>query len=234
MDLAHRALRPRRPARFHPGPDPLVRPVADPLLTQHLHQALAHQRILPTARVTLGADSPGQLDQALGTASADPIDTTRARARDHLALPRQCWFPTFQPSLTSPTRWLSGTRASLEEDLVEVDLPGDMPERADLHTGHVHVDEEIGDPLTLGSVSIGPGQEHPEVGQVGPRVPHLLSGDHPLVAVTLGPGGQRCQIRTRPRLAEQLAPDLLVAHDGTEERRRCSSVPRRRGPERPD
>ena len=72
-------------------------------------------------------------------------------------------------------------------------------------------------PLRFGRVGIGAGQQHAEVGQVGPGGPHLLAGDHPVVAVALGPGGQRGQVGAGARLAEQLAPHLLVAHDRRQE-----------------
>ena len=64
--------------------------------------------------------------------------------------------------------------------------------------------------MCLGSLGIGPGHQHAPVGDVGQRVPHLLSGDHPLVPVADGPGGQAGQIGPGSRLAEQLAPRLLA------------------------
>ena len=47
--------------------------------------------------------------------------------------------------------------------------------------------------------------------------PHLLAGDDPRVAVALGPARERREIGTRARLAEQLAPLLLVAHHRRQE-----------------
>gem|GEM_PF-5593004 len=46
---------------------------------------------------------------------------------------------------------------------------------------------------------------------MGPGGPHLLSGDHPLLAVALSLGGERGQIRARTGLGEQLARDHLAA-----------------------
>ena len=68
-------------------------------------------------------------------------------------------------------------------------------------------------PSRFGRVDVGPGQQHRVRGEVRPCRPHLLAVDDPLVPVALGPGGQRRQVRARARLAEELAPPLLVAHD---------------------
>ena len=72
-------------------------------------------------------------------------------------------------------------------------------------------------PVALGHVGVGAGQQHGVSRQVRPRRPHLLPGDDPLVAVALGPGGERRQVRAGARLAEELAPHLLVAHDRRQE-----------------
>ena len=66
----------------------------------------------------------------------------------------------------------------------------------------------------LGDVRIGPGQQDPQIGVVCARAPHLLSVDHPLVAVPLGPRGQAGQVRTGAWFAEQLAPHLLAPQHG--------------------
>ena len=50
-----------------------------------------------------------------------------------------------------------------------------------------------------------------------PRGPHLLTGDDPLVAVALGARRERREVGAGARLAEQLAPHLLVAHDRRQE-----------------
>ena len=47
--------------------------------------------------------------------------------------------------------------------------------------------------------------------------PHLLAGDAPRVAVALGPGRERREVGARARLAEELAPLLLVAHHRRQE-----------------
>ena len=72
-------------------------------------------------------------------------------------------------------------------------------------------------PWCFGSVPVGASQEHPEVGVVGAGVPHLLAVDHPLVAVERRGGGQPGEVRSRRRLAEQLAPHLLAGEQRAEE-----------------
>ena len=141
----------------------------------------------------------------------EPAPDTIWRSPDSVAL------ATLQPSPTSPTRCASGTTRAVEEHLVEVDLAGDVAQRPHLDAGLVQVDEEVGDALALRDVGVGAGQQHAEVGEVRPRGPHLLAGDDPLVAVALGVGGERREVGARARLAEQLAPHLLVAHDRREE-----------------
>ena len=97
-----------------------------------------------------------------------------------------------------------------EVHLVELGLAGHLAQRPHLHARRVHVQGEVGQPLVLGGVGIGAGHEHAPVGDVGQRVPHLLAGDDPLVAVADGPAGQAGQVRAGARLAEELAPRLLA------------------------
>ena len=150
-------------------------------------------------------------DPPMRSTPPEPEPDTIWRSPDSVAL------ATFQPSPTSPTRWASGTRTAVEEHLVEVDLAGDVAQRPHLDAGLVEVDEEVGDALALGDVGVGAGEAHAEVGDVGPGGPHLLAGEHPLVAVALGPRGERGEVGAGAGLAEELAPPLLVAHDRRQE-----------------
>ena len=67
-----------------------------------------------------------------------------------------------------------------------------------------------------GSTGLGAGEQDAEAGPVGVGRPHLAAADDPLVAVGLGPGGERGQVRAGVRLAEELAPDLLAGQHGHE------------------
>ena len=62
----------------------------------------------------------------------------------------------------------------------------------------------------LRHVRIRPGDEDPEAGELRAARPDLLAVDDPLVAVAHRPGAEPGQVRPGPRLAEQLAPELLA------------------------
>ena len=141
----------------------------------------------------------------------EPAPDTICRSPESVAL------ATFQPSPTAPTRCVVGDDRAVEEHLVEVDLAGDVPQRPDLDTGLVQVDEEVRDALPLRDVGIGAREQHAEVGEVRPRGPHLLAGHEPVVAVALGARRERREVGAGARLAEQLAPHLFVAHDRRQE-----------------
>src|SRR5439155_215537 len=102
----------------------------------------------------------------------------------------------------------------VEEHLVELDLAADVTQRTHVDPGRVHVDEEVGDALVLGPARIGTREEDGEVGVLRPRGPHLLTGDHPLVAVTH-------RLRGQPRDGHVgLDPRLGPSHALVDGRRR--------------
>ena len=84
-------------------------------------------------------------------------------------------------------------------DLVELGLAGHLAQRPHLDAGRVHVEREVGQALVLGRLGIGAGDEHAPIGDVGERVPHLLPGDDPLVAVAARPGRPARRGRSRRR-----------------------------------
>jgi hypothetical protein len=65
----------------------------------------------------------------------------------------------------------------------------------------------------LGRVGVGTGDEHAPLGVLGATRPHLLTGDHPFVALPNRPGLHRGQIRAGVGLGEPLTPDLLGSED---------------------
>ena len=69
----------------------------------------------------------------------------------------------------------------------------------------------------LGHVGVGAGEEDAPLGPVGGRRPHLLAGDHPLVAVAHGAGGDGGQVGAGLGLGEQLAPHLVAPEHRREE-----------------
>ncbi len=106
-----------------------------------------------------------------------------------------------QPPLSSPTRFSAGTRTSVEEDLVEVQVVGaaDRPERPARDARQIGRDQQHADAPVLGRIRVGAheGQQHVRV--VRARRPHLLPVDDEVVAVEDRAGAQAGQVRSRPR-----------------------------------
>src|SRR3989304_2485130 len=77
----------------------------------------------------------------------------------------------------------------VEEDLVELGVAGDLPARLDAFAGldrdagQRQVEEEVGDALVPGRGRVGAGQKHHPVGELRERGPHLLTVEHPVLAV---------------------------------------------------
>jgi hypothetical protein len=103
---------------------------------------------------------------------------------------------------------------------------GHLDQRADLDTFSVHRADEVGDATVFGIAAVGvtrgfdrrpgAGDQDAPTGMVGQAGPHLLTIHHPLVAVTLGHGADRRQIRSCTRLGEQLTPQVLSGHEPVE------------------
>ena len=104
-----------------------------------------------------------------------------------------------------------------EEDLVEVGAAVDLLDRAHLDARLLHGHEQIGDPGVLRGVGIGPCEQEDVVGELRLRRPDLLSVDHPLVAVELGPGLERGQVAACVRLGEPLAPRDAAVENARDE-----------------
>src|SRR4051812_47710005 len=101
----------------------------------------------------------------------------------------------------------------LEEELVELRLARDLAQRPDGHAGLLHVHEEVGEALVLRDAPVRPRHEHAPLRVLGAARPHLLAGDHPLVAVLDRLRLQRGEVGPGVRLGEALAPDLLAGED---------------------
>ena len=106
---------------------------------------------------------------------------------------------------------------AVEEHLVEIDLAADVAQGTHLDAGPAEVEEEVRDALALGDVGVCAREQHGEVGEVCPGGPHLLAGDDPRLAVALCAAREGGEIGSGTRLAEQLAPLLLVAHHRRQE-----------------
>ena len=71
----------------------------------------------------------------------------------------------------------------VKEHLVEGRIPGHFSQRPHIDTGLGHVDEEVGHTAVLRCIGIGAGDQNPVLRIVGARVPDLLPGDGPLIAI---------------------------------------------------
>ena len=99
------------------------------------------------------------------------------------------------------------------EHLVEEGATRHLAQGAHLDPGLMHGECEVGDPLVLGHVGIGAGQEHAQIGILAARRPDFLAVHDPFVAVSPRPALQSGEVRTGGRFAEQLAPRLTACHD---------------------
>ena len=145
-----------------------------------------------------------------------PTSETRSLPRVTLA--------SSQPPCSGPTRWSAGIRTSLKKTSLKAWSPVMSMRGRISMPGRVHRADEVGDAHVLGRRRVGAGQQDAPAGDVGVAGPDLLAVDDPLVAVALGPGGERGQVGAGTRLAEELAPDLLARRAGA--RGSAPSAPR--------
>ena len=99
----------------------------------------------------------------------------------------------------------------VEEHLVETRSAGHLAQRAHLDPGRTHVDDEASEPFVLGQVDVSTCDYLADVAVLRASRPHLLAGDHPLVAVALGLGLQTGEVAAGAWLAEQLTTDDVGA-----------------------
>ncbi len=175
----------------------------------------------PGRSPAVGAKSPTRLPRLPATV---PGMTIVPRLPPPVPRPARSWpsvvLATAHPWLQPADQVVVRHPGIGQERLVEHGVPGHLAQRAHLHTGLVHVDGEVGDPLVLGRLDRRPGDEHAVVGGLAQRGPHLLAVHDPLVTVAFGTGGQAGEVRAGAGLAEQLAPRRLpgddVAHQGVD------------------
>ena len=104
-----------------------------------------------------------------------------------------------------------------EENLVELRFTGDLPQWPDLDTRCTHVDDEVREPGVFDGAGIGARHQDCALGVVRARCPHLLTVDHPRVAVANRTRCHACEVRPRSRFAEQLAVDVFTGVERTQE-----------------
>ena len=163
--------------------------------------SLAHERIVGQPERLGHLDDAGQQVVA-ATATAGADRRTLVHQRGERDVP---------PVVDVAEAVVVGDPHLVEEDLVEARAAGHLTQRPHLDAGRLHVDDEPGEPLVLGQVGVGAGDDLADVGVLRAGGPHLLAGDHPLVAVALGLGLQAGQVAAGAGLAEQLAADDVAA-----------------------
>ena len=124
---------------------------------------------------------------------------------------------TDQPPPSSVISRSSSMCASVKNTSLNPCCAVHLVQRPDLDAGLADVDDEEAQAPVLGHLPVGPGQQHPAVGVLGPRGPHLLAVDRPAAAVVHRPGLRAGQVRPGPGLGEELAPQLLAAHQRGQE-----------------
>src|SRR6202034_4336023 len=116
-----------------------------------------------------------------------------------------------RPTLTDLTHSIGVRYRHLgKEHLVEAALPGHLAQRAHLDARRVHVADEVGEPGMLLDVGVRAGEKQATVRQMTSGGPHLLAGNDPAVAVANRPRREPGQVGPRPRLTEELAPNLFT------------------------
>ena len=117
---------------------------------------------------------------------------------------------TRHPPLTGPDDVLVGDEHVVEEHLAEELAAARLAQRPDVDAGRVQVDHHHRDAVVLRLVGIGAHGGEPAVAVRRATGPHLLAVDQP-AAVDLGRAGADAGgVGARARLAEQLAPHVLV------------------------
>ena len=120
---------------------------------------------------------------------------------------------TVQPSPSFADQSIGRHVHFREKHLIEMIGTRHLAERPDFDPRRPHRHDEAGEAESSLRRWIGPGQEQTKVADPGPRRPDLLTGDLPPIGSCEGPGRNAGQVGPGVGLGEELAPDLLGAHD---------------------
>ncbi len=157
--------------------------------------ALPHGRPCPLDHL-----AARQVEIAGGRTRPRRNEPGQTATRDRAALVAERGLGDGPPTVELADHPVGGDPHLVEEHLAELGAAVHLRERPRLDAGLIHVDHEVRHPAVLGLVGIGAGQQHPELRDVGRRVPHLLPGDDPLVAVAHRPRPDARQVGTRARV----------------------------------
>ena len=138
--------------------------------------------------------SPGRARRSASSSRRNPSCWPRvATPRSKASVP----MATRQPSPASPTTRSAGGAGAVEEDLVELGRAGELAIGRISIAGLAHRHEQVGQARAAPRPRLGAGEHEAPVGHVRQRRPHLLPGDHPLVAVAGRPWSARRRGRSR-------------------------------------
>ena len=166
----------------------------------------AQHRIFQTA-LLVAADRIG------GDLAERPADAALAHAGDHRTLVLQEIFRDIPAAIDRTDHVGLRYAHIIEEGLAKRRAARNQENRLgrDALGGHVEQDET--DAVMLFGSRIGPHQTEDPVGEVRVRGPYLLAVDDEVVAVALGAGLQRCEVRSGVRLGITLAPADQASRD---------------------
>ena len=122
-----------------------------------------------------------------------------------------------------PLAHLTDDRAAVELDAVQVHrselvVAGHRRQGMDAHAGPPHVDDEGSEAAVALREVARPREEQAVAGELRPRAPHLLARHRPPVARRYRPCAQGREVGAGIGFAEELAPDLVGARHGREQR----------------
>ena len=112
---------------------------------------------------------------------------------------------------------IGGRPRAVEEHLVELGRAGELADRPYLDARLSHRHQQVGQTLVPHRSRCGPGQHEAPVGDVRQRGPHLLPGDHPLVADQPRRGGDAREVGAGAGFGIALAPQFLDGPDPRQE-----------------
>ena len=120
---------------------------------------------------------------------------------------------TFQPSPTGPSAFSFAVRAPSKNTSLNSALPVIWRSGRTSMPGWSIGHNRYGEAVMRRRLGIGAAHDEAPVGAVRERRPHLLAGDHPLVAVEHGAGLDVREVAAGVGLGEALAPQLLDVLD---------------------
>src|SRR5207245_11221467 len=117
------------------------------------------------------------------------------------------------PFIELPDQVPAGHPHVVEENLVELGFAGELAQRPYRDPRRLHVDEQEADALVLGGGGVGADEQEAPVGDVRHAGPDLLAVHDEVIAVAHAARLEIREIRTRVRLRESLAPELVGRED---------------------